>query len=353
MVSDLLKVFFPLTLAFFVGLLLAPALIRFLRKHEIWKRESVGLTLDGKEATISKSLHRDEDRKVPRMGGLLVILSASITLGIFYLFRILHPGELTNALDFLSRNQTWLPFFVFLIGGLIGLLDDFFVTRGFGGQAGGGISPKYRIFAVIVLASFSAYWFMEKLGVSSVLVPFWGELEIGYAMYPLFILVMLAIFSGGVIDGIDGLSGGVLAAIFGAYTSIAFFNGQYDLAAFTASVTGGLFAFLWFNVPPAQFYMSEVGMLALTTTITVVAFLTGAVLVLPIIAFPLLLASGSTILQVLSKKFRNGKKIFLVAPVHHHFQALGWPGHQVTMRFWIVSVISALLGTIIHVAGLI
>ena len=119
-------------------------------------------------------------------------------------------------------------------------------------------------------------------------------------------LVMLALFSSGVIDGIDGLSGGVMAPIFAAYAGIAFFNNQIDLAAFSATLVGGILAFLWFNVPPARFYMSETGMLGLTTTLAVIAFLTGEVLLLPLIAFPLVATTLSVIIQVASKKMRDG-----------------------------------------------
>jgi len=175
---------------------------------------------------------------------------------------------------------------------------------------------------------------------------FWGVAHINF-VWP----VMLAIFSGGVIDGIDGLSGGIMASIFSAYSILAFFQNQIDLAAFCAAVVGSLLAFLWFNIPPARFYMTETGMLGLTTSLTVVAFLTNGVAVLPIIALPLFVASLSVIIQILSKKFRNGKKVFLVAPIHHHFEALGWPAYKVTMRFWIISVVCALIGVVVALIG--
>jgi phospho-N-acetylmuramoyl-pentapeptide-transferase len=115
-------------------------------------------------------------------------------------------------------------------------------------------------------------------------------------------------------------------------------------------VVGGILAFLWFNIPPARFYMSETGMLGLTAALAVVAFLTDSVVELLIIALPLFVASASVIIQLLSKKFR-GKKIFLVAPIHHHFEALGWPPYKVTMRFWIISVVCALVGMVIALVG--
>jgi len=116
-------------------------------------------------------------------------------------------------------------------------------------------------------------------------------------------------------------------------------------------LVGGLLAFLWFNIPPARFYMSETGTMALTITLVVVAFLTKQVLILPIIALPLVISSGSSIIQLLSKRFRNGKKVFLVAPLHHHFQALGWPATKVVMRYWVIGIICAAMGIIIALVG--
>ena len=141
-----------------------------------------------------------------------------------------------------------------------------------------------------------------------------------------------------------------MASAIAAYGGIAFFQQQIDLAAFLGVIGGALLAFLWYNIPPARFYLSETGMLGLTVLITVVAFLTKAVIVLPIIAFPLVVTAGSDIIQVASKRLR-GKKVFLAAPIHHHFEAKGWPHYKVTMRFWVVSVVTAVMGMVIHLIG--
>ena len=141
-----------------------------------------------------------------------------------------------------------------------------------------------------------------------------------------------------------------MASIFAAYTRIAFFQNQIDLATFCAVVTGAILAFLWFNIPPARFYMGETGMLGLTSVLAVVAFFTDSVLVLPIIAFPLVATTASDIIQLLSKKFR-GKKVFRAAPIHHHFEALGWPSYKVTMRFWVIGIVFAIIGMVIILIG--
>jgi phospho-N-acetylmuramoyl-pentapeptide-transferase len=208
-----------------------------------------------------------------------------------------------------------------------------------------------RILFVAFLGLIGGYWFYAKLGMTSVLIPFFGNIEIGLLIIPLFILFIIGIYSGGIIDGVDGLSGGVFASIFSAYAVIAFTNNQIDLATFCSVVTGGLLAFLWFNIPPARFFNSETGTMGLTTALVVVAFLTNAIVVLPIIALLLVMTSLSSIVQIYSKKLRGGKKVFLVAPLHNHFQAKGWPPYKVTMRYWVLSMVFAVLGVIIHLVG--
>ena len=352
MITDVVKIFVPTFAAFFVGMTVTPFLTYYLFKYKMWKKKSVERSIDGTASTISASLHRDEEKKTPRMGGVVIWTSVALTTLLFFFLARLTPDF--AKLDFLSRSQTWLPLFTLLVGALIGLIDDFLVVSGGsgkGGYVGGGLPLSVRIGSVIAIGFAGAWWFYFKLGVSAIDIPFLGGLELGFLFIPFFMIVMLAIYSGGVIDGIDGLSGGILATIFTAYSLIAFFQNQIDLAAFSAVVVGGILAFLWFNIPPARFYMSETGILALTTSLTVVAFLTAEVVVLPIIALPLFISSGSVILQILSKRFRHGKKIFLVAPIHHHFEAMGWPGYKVTMRFWIVGVICAILGTVIALLG--
>ena len=162
---------------------------------------------------------------------------------------------------------------------------------------------------------------------------------------------MMAVYSGSVIDGIDGPSGAVFGSILAAYGFIAFFQNQIDIAAFSFVIVGSLLAFLWFNIPPARFMLSDTGTMALTLTLTVIAFLTKQVLVLPVIAFLLAITTLSVIIQVLSKKLRNGKKVFKVAPLHNHLQVIGWPGYKVTMRYWVVSIIMAIIGLIIVILG--
>ncbi len=352
MIINVAKVFLPSTIAFTIGILSAPLLTHFLYKHKMWKKKAGKIATDGRETPIFNELHKHKEVGTPKMGGMLIWSSVLLTIFLFYFLSKLFPTELTTKLNFLSQGQTWLPLFTLVVGSFIGLIDDFLEVTGKGGYLAGGLSLKKRLLVVTITGLIGGVWFFYRLGVSSILIPFAGELELGHLFIPLFIAVMLALYSGGVIDGIDGLAGGVFASIFAAYGGIAFFQNQIDLAAFCAVMAGGILAFLWFNIPPARFYMSETGTMGLTMTLAVVAFLTKAVMVLPIIAFPLLATTLSDVIQLLSKRFRNGKKIFEIAPVHHHFEAIGWPGYKVTMRYWVMSIVLAIFGMIVALVGL-
>ncbi|TSC62398.1 MAG: Phospho-N-acetylmuramoyl-pentapeptide-transferase [Parcubacteria group bacterium Gr01-1014_48] len=352
MILDVAKVFLPSTVSFTIGILTAPLLTHFLYKYKMWKKKAGKVATDGRATPLFNELHKHKEVGTPKMGGVLIWSSVFITIALFKLFSVLIPSEITFKLNFFSQNQTWLPLFTLIVGAGIGLIDDLLEVTGTGGYLAGGLSLKKRLLVVAITGLVGGLWFFTRLEVSSILIPFMGELELGAAFIPLFILVMLALYSGGVIDGIDGLAGGVFACIFAAYGGIAFFQNQIDLAAFCAVMTGGILSFLWFNIPPARFYMSETGTMGLTMTLAVVAFLTKAVMVLPIIAFPLFATTLSDVIQLLSKKYRGGKKVFHIAPLHHHFEALGWPGYKVTMRYWVISIILAICGMIVALVGL-
>lgn len=346
-ISDAVKIFAPAVVAFVVGMSITPLITYYLYKWELWKKNSVPKTIDGQPAPISQKIHGDEERKVPRMGGVIVWLSVLLTIGLAVLAHLLVGTPATEKMMFLSRNQTWLPAFTLLIGAIMGLIDDWSVVRNSGTAQGGGLSLRKRLLGVALLALIGALWFYFKLDVSGIHIPFDGEINLGVLFIPFFILVMLAMYSGGIIDGVDGLAGGVFAIMFSAYSVIAYSQQQIDLATFCMVITGGLLVFLWFNIPPARFYLSETGTVALTTTLTVIAFLTQEVLILLIIALPLVLTTLSVVIQLLSKKFRGGKKVFLVAPLHNHFIAKGWPKHKVTMRYWVFSILCAVTGIVL------
>jgi phospho-N-acetylmuramoyl-pentapeptide-transferase len=292
------------------------------------------------------------ESSTPRVGGILVWLSIIFTIVILYAVSTVFPNEITEKLNFLSRNQTLLPLFALLFGSFVGLIDDLIqIYRKDGDEKiGEGISRNLRVLVVILIGAACAWWFYFKLEATGIHVPFIGDVYLGLMFIPFFIAVVLGTFSGSVIDGIDGLAAGVMSAAYGSFMIVALSQNQVDLAAFCAVVVGALLAFLWFNIPPARFYLGETGMLGLTVGLAIVAFLTREVLLIPIIAFPLFITSISSSVQMFSKKYL-GRKVLRVAPLHHHFEALGWPSYKVTMRYWIIAVMSAILGAIIAIVG--
>lgn len=350
---EILKVFVPAIVAFLVGIGATPILAHFLYKHKAWKKKGgKGVGMGGGATPIFDSLHAEKETQAPRMGGILIWGSVGITLFGIYLFAILAPSTIATNFDFLTRSQTWVPAALFFLGALVGLVDDILeVTKG-----SMGLKLPVRLAAVGGASLLAAWWFYDKLEITSVGIPFGMPLELGIWIVPFFVIGTLIIYAGGVIDGIDGLSGGIFSIIFGAYAAIAFMQGQYDIAAFSATIAGATLAFLWFNVPPARFYMSETGSMALTMALATIAIMTDTlgegigIAVLPIIALPLVGTVATNVLQVLSKKFL-GRKIFKVAPIHHHFEAIGWPSHKVTMRYWIITLIFAVIGVAIAVVG--
>ena len=341
---DAIRIFVPAAIAFFVGIGLTPFLTHFLYRERLWKKKAGKTALDGTPAAVFNSLHSERETAVPRFGGVVVWGSVLLTALLLSTLARLFPEAFLD-LAFVSRSQTWVPFAAFIAGSLVGLFDDFFEV-----EQGRGLRLRFRLFIVASVALFCAYWFYEKLGVSAISFPFFSQpLELGILFVPFFIAVALFLYAGGVIDGLDGLAGGIFASAFAAYAGIALFYLQYDLAALCAAITGGLLAFLWFNIPPARFYLSETGTMGLTLALTVVAFLTDSftggrgISVLPVVALPLVATVFSDVLQVASKKL-FGRKLFRVAPLHHHFEAIGWPPYKVTMRYWVVGAIAAVLG---------
>lgn len=347
---NVIKVLGTSAVASIVAMLWAPLLINFLYKHKLWKKTAGKKAISGEDAVVFNALHKERETKAPRMGGLLIFVTVVAVALLLYVISLLFPNSQIAQFNFLSRSQTWLPLFTLVAASLFGLLDDFLVVSDLGKYIGGGMSFKKRLLVIALIGLAGGLWFFYKLEWDVISIPLLGHFSIGIWYIPLFIAVMVACWAGGIIDGIDGLSGGTFASIFGAFAIIAFSQGKVDLATFCTVITGTLFAFLWFNIPPARFYMSEVGSLGLVATLSVVAFLTDSVVVLPVIAGLLVLEVGSVIIQLLSKKFRK-KKIFLSTPIHHHFEAIGWPAYKVTMRFWIIGIVLAIIGVVIKLIG--
>ena len=346
MIIDAARVLIPSVVSFVIGIAFAPVLAHYLYKFKTWKKvggKGKGMG-DDSGTPLFDELHREREVSTPRMGGIIVWGSTLATALGIALCSLLF-GEPFTSFDFLNRSQTWIPLFALFVGALVGLIDDVLeVTR-----SSGGLKLRYRLLVVAAIGSFAGWWFYSKLDVSSVGIPFIGPIELGPWFVLFFVFVTLALYAGGIIDGIDGLAGGVFAIIFMTYAGIAFAQEQTALAAFAACVSGALFAFLWFNIPPARFYLSETGTMALTVALAITAFSADVlgdgvgVSVLPIIALPLTVTVATTMLQTVFKRVFK-RKLFQIAPIHHHFEAIGWPAYKVTMRYWVITIIAGIFG---------
>ncbi len=349
---DLIRILVPASIAFLVGMMLTPVLAHYLYHFKAWKKRSGKEALDGSVAHEFNRLHEEHEVRAPRMGGIIVWGAAALTIFGTALIARLFPAAFSQ-LDFLTRSQTWIPLSALLIGSFVGLVDDLLMIR----PTASGLKLRYRLIIVFLMSLFIGWWFWDKLDVSVINIPFADPIYLGVFIIPFFIFVTLGLYASGVIDGIDGLSGGVFASVFASYTIIAFAQEQINLAAFCATIVGALLAFLWFNIPPARFYMSDTGTMGLTLALAVVAFMTDSlgggvgVFVLPIIGALLVITVLSVVLQMIWKRF-FGRKLLRIAPLHHHFESIGWPGYKVTMRYWILSIVFAVAGVIIALASL-
>ncbi len=339
----IIKILLLAITAFIFTVAWTPILTHFLYKYKLGKK----IRNNGQTPVFTK-LHAHKEG-TPTMGGVLIWVTALIfILFFYYLARFFPEQEILQHFNFLSRKETLLPLGVLVATALVGLFDDWLDVRGRGGSKTGGLGMKHRFLIYTAIACIGAWWFYFKLNWTVLAVPFLGTFEISWWYIPFFIFVIVGTaFSVNETDGLDGLAGGNLLTAFSTFTAISFVLGRYDLAAFCAVITGALLAFLWFNIPPARFYMGDTGAMSLGITLGVIALLTNTALLLPIIGFVFVLESLSVILQVASKKLRQGKKLFISAPFHHHLQARGWGEPKIVMRLWVIAGMSSVLGLII------
>jgi phospho-N-acetylmuramoyl-pentapeptide-transferase len=329
------RVLMLFALSFVVALLITPPVFSFLQKFH---KSNIR---DEESAPVFYQYHKDKS-STPTMGGIIIWATV---LGIAFVFLILGNflDGFANYFNFVNRSETFIPLFALAFAAAIGLFDDLMGIKGIGPH-GGGLKMRHKILLYTLAAVLGAWWFYFRLGWHTVYVPFVGPLDFGWWYLPFFIFVIVATaFSANETDGLDGLLGGVSLFSFVALDVVAFVLHKYDLAAMIATIVGALLAFLWFNIHPAKFFMGDTGSMSLGITLGVIALMTDTSLFLPFFAFIFVVESGSVIIQVLSRKLRK-KKVFLSTPIHHHFQGLGWPESQITMRFWIVSAVMTTLG---------
>ncbi|MDD5710959.1 MAG: phospho-N-acetylmuramoyl-pentapeptide-transferase [Candidatus Colwellbacteria bacterium] len=331
MILEGVRIIAILIIAFIAALTLTPFVTNFLKKVHAGKQIRVS-----KDAPIFSSLHKKKEGTLT-MGGTIVWLTVFILMIGFFVLDKLFDG-FWGYFNFVDRAQTYLPLAAFFIAAALGFFDDIMGVLRIGDK-GGGMRVSHKMLIYFCLAIVGAWWFYSKLEWREISIPFLGNFEIGFWYVPIFIFIILAsAFSANETDGLDGLWGGVSLFIFAALLIISFAMQRFDLAAMIGAILGALLAFLWFNIYPARFFMGDTGAMALGITMGVIAMLTNTVLLLPIFAAVPLMESGSVIIQTFYKRYLK-RKFFLSTPIHHHFEACGWPESQVTMRFWIISVI--------------
>jgi phospho-N-acetylmuramoyl-pentapeptide-transferase len=314
-----LPLLLAVVLAFGGVVLLGPIYIRLLQRLGFGKQ----IRIEGPQAHAVKA-------GTPTMGGMLIVV---VVMFLAMAMRLEDESTLTPMLT--------------LVGvGILGAIDDFVNVR-----TGFGMRGRYKLIWQTVVAILAAIYIQRHFDLTGINVPLVGQFEIPILLLVLFIAFAIVAASNAVnlTDGLDGLASGVLVFSFVAYLLIALVGvpglklSQPELAVFCALLIGALMGFLWFNVHPAQIFMGDAGALALGATLAVVAVVTGQLLLLVIIGLVFVAETVSVILQIGSYQLR-GKRIFRMAPLHHHFELLGWAEEKITLRFWIVSALAGLLG---------
>ena len=322
-------------LAFLLSMALTPVYTYFAYKYKFWKKQKK-TTVDGETLPVMTKLHAHKfKRAFPTMAGIVGVIAVTVVTWIFNL----------------DRGQTWLPLAGFVGGSLIGAIDDLINVFG-NGRGAAGLRGSAKFLLITAVGVVLGWYFAVKLGWTTINVPFIGDWEVGVVgMIFIFAFAVVATANSvNIVDGLDGLSGGLMLIAYAAFGVIALFQGQQLLFGFCLTVVGWLLSYTWFNVPPARFMMGDTGSFALGAGLGVVAMMTDAFFLLPVIGLMLVVETGSSLIQLASKKFL-GRKIFISAPLHHHLEAKGWGEAKIVMRFWIVAGVCAIIGIYVASVG--
>ncbi|HET9347315.1 MAG TPA: phospho-N-acetylmuramoyl-pentapeptide-transferase [Candidatus Limnocylindrales bacterium] len=315
-----------LLLAFAIVVILMPPYIRMLRATGFTKQ----IRVEGPEAHLVK-------HGTPTMGGALII---AIVLALYLLLRWPPEGGIFAPLATLAGVA------------LLGAFDDYLNAK-----TGEGIRVRQKLIWQVVFAVAAAFLIQRTYAIDQIAVPFYGPIFVDPAIYVAFGAFAIIAASNGVniTDGLDGLAGGTLIFAFVAFLLVALLNRpdpQPNLAFLCAIIIGALLGFLWFNVHPAQIFMGDSGSLSLGAALAVIALITGQILVLPLIGLIFVIETLSDIIQIGYFKLSGGKRVFLMAPLHHHFELAGWDEEKITLRFWIIAILSGLLGVTLFLASI-
>ncbi|GIW08251.1 MAG: phospho-N-acetylmuramoyl-pentapeptide-transferase [Dehalococcoidia bacterium] len=303
-------------LAFLIGLAWGRPLIRFLIKHRIGKQIRA-------EGPTSHSIKAG----TPTMGGLLIFITVFIV---------------TVPLNLIGRLSMLVPLGVLVASGILGAVDDLLNLAG--GEKT-GLTARFKFVWLLCIAGVAALALHFGLRLDKINIPFVGGYSLGLLYIPIAVFVIMgASHAVNLTDGLDGLAGGLAAQAFAAYGVIAYLQGQSYLVTFSFTVAGAILAFLWFNAHPAQVFMGDTGSLALGGTLGVVALMTGQWLLLPVVGLLFVITTLSVILQVGYFKLSRGKRLFKMAPLHHHFELIGWPETWIVTRYWLVGMLCSMVG---------
>jgi phospho-N-acetylmuramoyl-pentapeptide-transferase len=343
-IANLVTIFLYAGCSFAIASFVFPDFIKFVKEYKLTQKIREN-GLSGGVAKLFKQFHAHK-AGTPTMGGVVILFAVLTTI---LLSRLLsYFGFIESSI--LNRGETYLPIITLAVVGFLGMIDDYLNIKESSAQK--GLSAKVKLWSLVFFAVMGALWFTFKLEWSILHIPGVGDFDIGLWYAPLFVFILVGTSNSvNLTDGLDGLAGGLLTIAYGAFAVIAYFYGMPILSVFCAVIVGALVAFLWFNVPPAKIYMGDTGSLALGATLGVIAMLTNAVIILAIIGFIFILETLSVMLQLFWKKHFK-KKLFLIAPIHHHFEAKGWSETQIVMRFWIIGAGLGLVGLIIGLVGM-
>ncbi|HID88961.1 MAG TPA: phospho-N-acetylmuramoyl-pentapeptide-transferase [Anaerolineae bacterium] len=318
------------SISFLLAVGWGPLLIRILRRYGIGKR----IRIDGPRGHQTKL-------GTPTMGGLMIVVPVLLITLALNIYNLLGRTVIGRSI--------LVPLGVMLIYAVIGAIDDIAGVRGM--RRGEGLRARQKIVWELVITLVIALVLHFGLGLRSVALPGVPEkIDIGYFYVPIAMFIIIGSSNAvNLTDGLDGLAGIIVASAFVAYGVIALLQGQVYLVRFCFTVVGACFAFLWYNAHPAQMFMGDTGSLALGATLGTVALMTGQWLLLPVVALVPVAEALSVIIQVAyfkytKQKYRQGRRVFKMTPLHHHFELLGWSETQVVQRFWLVEMMAAMAG---------
>jgi phospho-N-acetylmuramoyl-pentapeptide-transferase len=372
--SEIIKIIIFTIISFVIAFLWAPHLINLLTWMKFWKKKSRSLDTNGQELVVTKEFYKNEkDVHTPRAGGLLIwITVVGIALSFWMIFKISPENSTLQFLNFIDKRVTWIPLATLVFSAILGFIDDTMVTMEAGGNYhAGGLQLRQRVMIIAFISFLAGLWFHFKLTDLATGVNFLHKVALpgftldlkwfspafsifglfvpaGWALIPLTVVVVLSCWAGSVIDGFDGLAAGCFIPVYMAFAGIALYDSQYKMATFLMVTVGATVAYLWYNIAPAKFYMGDTGSTALLVTIAIVAILLNKIWLLPIAAIMMYVTMMSNVIQIFSKKVFK-RKVFLAAPIHHHFEAIGIPRQTIVYRYWMVSAAGSLIALILGV----